>query len=91
MAQPQQHIARTRAFITAATNAFEDLQAAGNEYTALGGSAGIKPFFFQADGVTPRTDLDITEAQYDAAMTVILGLGAAIGPANSSALYKVKG
>ena len=91
MAQPSQHIQRTRAAITQATNAFEQLQAVANEFTALGGSAGIASYWFQADGVTPRTDLDISAAQYEAAMTVILGLGTSIGPANSAGLYKCKG
>jgi len=91
MSQPSAHISRTRQAITQGTDAFEQLQACANEYTALGGSAGVAPFWFQADGVTPRTDLDITHDEYVAAIAVILALGTTIGPANSSSLYRCKG
>lgn len=39
------------------------LQKTLGRFTHNGGESFLHPFFMEADGVTPRTDLDFTEAQ----------------------------
>jgi hypothetical protein len=39
------------------------LQKVVKRYNANGGQTFLHPFFLKEDGITPRTDLDVTEAQ----------------------------
>lgn len=91
MAQPATHIQRTRAAITRLCDAFEQAQACVAEYNAIGGDAGVHPFWLNPDGTT-RTDYDITEAQYTAAIGSINAIAqTVIANSNNSNLYLVKG
>jgi hypothetical protein len=91
MSQPASHVARTRAAITRFTAAVEELQGCASEYVALGGQSGVDDHWLEEDGVTPRTDLDLTLAEYVSAVSSIDAVITLLGQGHSTNLYRAKG
>lgn len=58
-----QVVSQVRSLATRIVDLSADLNKIADRYNRNGGQAFLHPFFLEADGVTPRTDLDVTEAQ----------------------------
>lgn len=91
MSQPAQHIARTRAAITRLCDAAEHLRGCLSEFEWLGSEA-VEDHWLDSEG-EPRTDLDLSAAEYLAA---VQAGGSILTYINSNAnlggpLYRAKG
>lgn len=92
MAQPASHIARTRAAVARLTDAFEVLIGCLGEYQWLEVTPGTVGAFWKNPDGTDRTDVDITEAEYTAAVQSAAAIRDFInGGGHGEHLYKVKG
>lgn len=91
MANASSFVTQTRQQITAFMNAYEDLVSRGNEYAALGGETFVEDHFLDSEG-QPRTDLDITQAEFVAAVASIDAvMTLMINQFHRVNLYKAKG
>jgi hypothetical protein len=59
MARPETVVNEVRDAAVDFLRALDKFEPVRRKYFALGGDTFISPYFFQEDGTTPRTDLDI--------------------------------
>jgi hypothetical protein len=90
MPQPASHVTRTRAAIAAMCDAYERVTACLTEYNALGGSEAVAEHWLDAEG-QPRSDVDITHAEYVAAVASMQTIAQLVVQGHNTNLYKVKG
>ena len=79
-----------RAADTAFLQGYTLLRAFLEGYNAVGGEAGIAPHFVESDGVTPRTDLDYTQADIVAIATTANAVKTLMDQGHLTNLVKVK-
>ncbi len=80
MAQPSGVVERIRTVTRGFVEQYKTLLGELDEYEKLG-AASARPYFFEADGTTPRTDIDITVAQFNNAVATLIEIRTLINTA----------
>ncbi len=90
MANASTYVAQTRGRIGALMAAVESVNAALNEYTALGGADFTGDHWLDEQG-QPRDDLDLTAAQFVDAIASLQAVIALLDTGHATNLYRAKG